>query len=85
MNEIDDKICLINTIHDSILFDTAPMESFEGAPVNLIEHLGNLKSTMVSIVDSINNLWPDVGFDLPLSVDVEYGQDWGHMKEFNLI
>ena len=85
MNDIDDKILLINTIHDSILFDIPHEEVFEGTSVNLIEHLGNLKKIMVSISTSVNNLWPEVNFDLPLSVDAEYGPNWGAMKPFTLI
>lgn len=85
MNEIDDRILLVNTIHDSIIFDVPDQSSFKEDAVSLYEHLGNLKQIMVSIVDSVNNLWPEVNFDLPLSVDVKGGYDWGNMKEFTII
>ena len=62
MNEVEDEILFVNTIHDSVFFDVDAkvLGKF------LIEHLGNLSEIMVSIVDSVNNLWPQIKFDLPL-------------------
>jgi DNA polymerase-1 len=83
MNELEDKILLINTIHDSVIIDTQPKE-YLMLDDDLDEHLWNLCHIMVSIGKSINNLWPDVDFDLPLNVDVKRGIDWGHMKPYTI-
>ena len=84
MNEIDDKILLVNTIHDSIIFDIPPEEYFADTAVKLSEHLLNLKEIMVSISTSVNNLWPDVDFDLPLKVDIKSGPNWANLSKLSI-
>jgi DNA polymerase I-like protein with 3'-5' exonuclease and polymerase domains len=62
------KCILINTVHDSILFDVHKDI--------LTEALVMIKSTMLSVPDEMNALYPDLGFDLPLKVDMEFGPSW---------
>lgn len=79
-NDIEQEILLINTVHDSILFDC---DNF-GLISDTHQHLRNLKTIMLSISDDINSLWPSIDFDLPLAVDAEHGKDWGNMKPLTL-
>ena len=82
-----DTILMINTIHDSILFDVPDAQYFgnRGQTLrgNLIEHVRNLQQVLMSITTDINLLWPAIDFDIPLAVDVEYGSDWGNMQSFD--
>ncbi len=77
MQEIDESILLINTIHDSFIFDVPSQEDFP----DLFLHIWNLMKIMKSIYMSANNLWPEVDFDLPLGVDVKTGSNWGNMTK----
>jgi DNA polymerase I-like protein with 3'-5' exonuclease and polymerase domains len=84
-NNLDQHLLCINTIHDSILFDVCAVgdPSFNNS-ADLLSDLGNLKKIMMSIPDSINNLWPDIQFDLPLHVDAEWGDNWAEMSALDL-
>ena len=85
-NKIEKDILLINTVHDSILFDcnhfTANLNDISRS--DLFQHLWNLKEIMLSIRDDINFLWPEIDFDIPLAVDATYGKNWGDMKPLTL-
>lgn len=59
---------LINTVHDSILFDVHKDV--------LEEALVMIKRTMLEVPDKMNELYPDLNFDLPLGVDLEFGPSW---------
>ena len=76
-NQIEKSVVLCNTVHDSFIFD-----------VNLenenLDHLRNIKWILEDIPSLVNNLWPAVHFDLPLSVGVEMGPSWGEVKPFDL-
>ena len=80
-NKIEKDILIINTVHDSILFDCNDVTHASLAARRILfQHLRNLKDIMVSIRDDINSLWPGIDFALPLGVDSEYGKNWGDMK-----
>jgi DNA polymerase I-like protein with 3'-5' exonuclease and polymerase domains len=86
---LEDRILLINTIHDSILFDVPSFDDFgkaiiKGIVLNLYGVLRNLRAVLMSIYHDILVLWPDIDFDIPLHVDVETGNNWGNMKSLYL-
>ena len=68
-------VLLINTVHDSILFDVS-------GHVNHREVASNIKSIMEAAPEYFNARFnPKIKFDLPLKAEVQWGESWGHMKE----
>jgi DNA polymerase I-like protein with 3'-5' exonuclease and polymerase domains len=67
-----DKCLMINTIHDSILFDVHVSA--------LAEAIDLIKSTMLAVPERIKELF-GFDFDLPLKVDVEFGLNWADLEE----
>ena len=69
--KLRNKCLMINTIHDSIMFDCMPDEIFYAGKV--------IKETMENAPKYFHEIFGKV-FDLPLKVDVEYGSSWDEMK-----
>lgn len=68
---------LVNTVHDSILFDVFPGEL--GDLHDLVEDV------MVNIRDYADELFPSFSFDwlkVPLAIDAEVGTHYGSMKHY---
>lgn len=76
--EYKDNVLLINTVHDSVMFDTKYTHEYqlkevgawikkvlEFAPQRLKEHFG-------------------IEFVLPLTVDIEVGNTWGSLKKLDI-
>lgn len=68
----NEQIKLINTVHDSLIFDVHP-----DLDINVLR---GIKQILESLPHRINKLWPLVDFDLPLSVGVEMGPSWGECE-----
>ena len=78
-NDLTDVIKIVNTVHDSILFDIDSL-NINGINTQLL----NLKQVMESISTEINNWWPDINFDMPLKVDASVGSNWGNITAVDL-
>ena len=66
---------LVNTVHDSLIFD---------APESEVEELGRIAmSTFKSVPDL---MWKYFGWKItvPITGEVEYGPSWGEMKLLEL-
>ena len=66
---------MINTVHDSILFDCSPSRSLE-----FLEFRHTLKTLMESAPAMLKKNF-GIDFTLPLKVDFKVGNNWGTMKE----
>jgi Autographiviridae DNA polymerase len=69
---------LINTVHDSILFDVNPVDHAE---------LKLFASKLTEVMEGAPALLKkkfDIDFALPLKVDIKVGKSWGSMKELSL-
>lgn len=68
------KECLlINTVHDSILFD---------CPAYLLDDAVTLiRSTMTAAPRYMKEIF-GIDFDLPIGVDIEVGHNWANMKNY---
>lgn len=65
---------MINTVHDSIIFDVYDEDTVTiGVPI--------VKEIMESAPRYLKELF-DIDFDLPLGVDVEIGDNWMEIKEY---
>lgn len=65
----------INTVHDSIIFDVHNSV--------LEESIVCIKNTLERVPESMKRWFKDMlDFDVPLHVDVEYGRNWGEMKNW---
>lgn len=71
-----ERIKFINTVHDSLIFDVHPDCN--------ITVLRDIKTILESLPRTIQETWPRVGFDLPLTVGVEMGHSWGTCKPVSL-
>lgn len=71
-----DNYKLINTVHDSILFDVCP-KCYE----DLRDFVGGLKEVMEGAPALLDSKF-GIKFDLPLKVDVKVGDNWGVMADF---
>lgn len=67
--QIEDRIVMCNTVHDSIIFDVHPDCD--------IAVLRDIKRILEDMPRQINRVWPDVGFDLPMKSGIEMGPSWG--------
>jgi len=67
---------LINTVHDSILFDIAPRGEGE-----LLRFCILLKGVMESAPKMLKEKF-NIDFELPLKVDISTGKNWGAMKKY---
>jgi len=71
----DPDVLLINTVHDSILFDVSD-------DVNHKEVARKIKTIMEQAPDYFNSRFnPKIKFDLPLKAEVQWGKSWGQMTE----
>lgn len=70
-DQLRDSCLMINTIHDSVMFD---------CDKHTVEYAGKrIKETMEDAPKYFYEIFGKV-FDLPLKVDVEYGSSWDDMK-----
>ena len=67
---------LINTVHDSILFDIAPRDDEE-----LLRFCTQLKGVMESAPKMLKEEF-NIDFELPLKVDISVGKNWGVMEKY---
>jgi len=70
--KLSDKCLLINTVHDSIIFDIHTDVLPDALPL--------IKKLMLSVPKRLEELF-DFTFDLPLSVDLEMGLNWADMDK----
>lgn len=71
--ELQDKCVLINTVHDSFIFDTKA------------EVLDRLVHTVYNILTALPNDFETqfgVEFNLPLEVDIKVGRNWGELAPY---
>lgn len=67
------ELKMINTVHDSILFD---------CPLPLVdEAVKFIKATLEAAPERIKDTW-NIDFDLPLEVDIKIGRNWGEMEKY---
>lgn len=71
---------LINTVHDSIMFDVNRAELGH----NFGEFLADVKEFLETAPDVMNTLFPDLKWDIPLEVSVEVGDSWGETFEYSV-
>jgi DNA polymerase I-like protein with 3'-5' exonuclease and polymerase domains len=71
------KYKMINTVHDSILFDIPALEG-----TNHAIFAAELKMLLESAPLHLKNYF-NINFDLPLKVDIKTGKNWGKMKQFS--
>ena len=71
-----DRYKLINTVHDSILFDISPANDEE-----LLQFCTYLKRTMEGAPSLLKKHF-NIDFELPLKVDISIGKNWGVMKKY---
>lgn len=79
MRDAGHKTMMVNTVHDSIVFDVYPGE--------LIEVAGLTIDVMENIVDHAAKYMPDIDMDwllCPLKADVEIGSHYGCMSKVEL-
>lgn len=71
---LSDNFLMINTIHDSVLFDVSDIETLNcGVPI--------IKETMEKAPEYLKQYF-DIDFDLELKVDVEVGPNWMEVAEY---
>ena len=74
-NSLQHKVLLINTIHDSVLFDIQDKETLdEVAPM--------IKELMQDAPLFFKQTF-GVNFTLPLNVDMKYGKNWQEMEPYD--
>jgi DNA polymerase I-like protein with 3'-5' exonuclease and polymerase domains len=66
-------VLLINTVHDSILFDTI----YDPDSAEVVQVAQDIKDTLEKAPQYLKDL--GVNFDLPLSANVEWGRNWGEL------
>lgn len=69
---------LVNSVHDSIVFDCR--NATHAAILLRTLH----KHVFTRMDEIINEAFPDLGWDIPLEVEVEVGNNWGDMKEVDM-
>lgn len=69
---------LINTTHDSAMIDV-DFENMSSGDVMAL--LNNSRAFLETAPDVFKEVF-DIEFDMPLKVDVEWGENWGDMKVF---
>jgi DNA polymerase I-like protein with 3'-5' exonuclease and polymerase domains len=67
---------IIGQVHDALIFD-AHKHEMEDIAKMCIEEFEKLP-------EYINQLWPNMNFDLPLTGDAEYGKSWGNLTKLKL-
>ena len=77
-NNLSDKVLLVNTVHDSVLFDV---------DVKAIREMSYSIDGIALFIKNVMELAPQfmeerfgVKIDLPLKVDVKYGESWQETK-----
>lgn len=71
-----DMFKLINTVHDSILFDIPALEG-----TNHAVFAASIRDVMQGAPRLLKERF-DIDFTLPLKVDIKMGVNWGEMKEY---
>lgn len=66
--EMREKCILMNTVHDSIIFDVHKSV--------LTESLVLIKKIMTNVHKDMGEVWTDFTFDLPIGVEFEFGPTW---------
>jgi DNA polymerase I-like protein with 3'-5' exonuclease and polymerase domains len=71
------KSLMIGQVHDSLIFDVykEEMESLAEMCKDVFEH----------IPEYIEQLWPEITFDLPMTGDAEYGESWGDLTKLKMV
>lgn len=71
--EFDDKVLLINQVHDSIMLDVRK---------EMLDKAAELCKNILENAPAFLKYYYGIDFDLPLKVSVEYGPNWGEQKEY---
>lgn len=72
---LGEHLLIINTIHDSILFDLRPTLSL----FNAIKLIKEVMESAPKLLKSYFN----IDFDMPLNVGIKYGDNWLEVKEYD--
>jgi DNA polymerase I-like protein with 3'-5' exonuclease and polymerase domains len=75
---LSDKVLLVNTVHDSVLFDV-DKKALEDNNITIIGVCTFIKQTMEKAPKYMEESF-GVKIDLPLKVDVKYGDSWQETK-----
>jgi DNA polymerase I-like protein with 3'-5' exonuclease and polymerase domains len=76
---LSDKVLLVNTVHDSVLFDV-DKKSIEEGDILTIEGLSTFIKGAMELAPQYMEGRFGVRIDLPLKVDVKYGESWQETK-----
>jgi DNA polymerase-1 len=70
------KSIMIGQVHDSLIFDVykEEMKVIAAMCKDVFEH----------IPEYIEQLWPEIKFDLPMTGDADYGKSWGDLSKLKL-
>lgn len=73
-----EELLLINTVHDSVMFDCAYTDKEKIKHVSLW-----IKNILESAPARLKEYF-DINFDLPLKVEVKAGESWGSLKKLDI-
>lgn len=73
-DSLRDRCLLINTVHDSVIFDC------DSSVLDMAAH--KVRDIMQSAPEMLKDRF-GLDFDLPLNVDVEYGRNWSDINNFD--
>jgi len=76
--EYKENVLLINTVHDSVMFDCKFTDERK------IEEVGSWIKNIMEFAPTRLKEHFDIAFELPLTVEVEAGSTWGELKKLDI-